>query len=111
MFDFIVLFGSYDGDVGLFGYVGGWMVYGYFGYQGYVWYWCIVDVFVGDCVWEVFGFIVLDDGYEFYWNGVWLGGLGCFGMVLCVVGVCLLCYVLFVNVVGYCGVFVICVYM
>lgn len=67
---------SHDGDVGLPNYIGGWMVHGHPGYQGYAWYRRIVTVPAGDRAWDVLGPTAVDDGYELYWNGVRLGGSG-----------------------------------
>lgn len=70
---------SHDGDVGLPNYVGGWMVHGHPGYQGYAWYRRTVTVPTGNRAWDVLGPGIVDDGYELYWNGVRLGGSGRLG--------------------------------
>lgn len=77
---------SHDGDVGLPNYVGGWMVHGHPGYQGYAWYRRSVTVPSGNRVWDVLGPTAVDDGYELYWNGVLLGGSGRLGPSPRVVG-------------------------
>jgi hypothetical protein len=77
---------SHDGDVGLPNYVGGWMVHGHPGYQGYAWYRRSVTVPAGDRAWDVLGPTAVDDGYELYWNGVRLGGSGRLGASPRVVG-------------------------
>ena len=71
--------GSHDGDVGLPGYVGGWMAHGHPGYQGYAWYRRAVTVPAGKHAWVLLGPTAVDDGYELYWNGVPLGGSGRLG--------------------------------
>lgn len=68
--------GSHDADVGLPGYVGGWMAHGHPGYQGYAWYRRTVVVPAGTRTWDVLGPTAVDDGYALYWNGVRLGGSG-----------------------------------
>jgi len=103
--------GSHDGDVGLPGYVGGWMAHGHPGYQGYAWYRRMVDVPVGDRAWEVLGPTALDDGYELYWNGVRLGGSGRLGTAPRVVGVRPLRYALPADAAGHRGVLAIRAYM
>lgn len=70
---------SHDGDVGLPNYVGGWMVHGHPGYQGYAWYRRSVTIPAGNRTWDVLGPGIVDDGYELYWNGVLLGGSGRLG--------------------------------
>ncbi|MFK2918910.1 glycoside hydrolase family 2 [Dyella koreensis] len=77
---------SHDGDVGLPNYVGGWMVHGHPGYQGYAWYRRTVTVPAGNRAWDVLGPTIVDDGYELYWNGVRLGGSGRLGASPRVVG-------------------------
>jgi hypothetical protein len=78
--------GSHDADVGLPGYVGGWMAHGHPGYQGYAWYRRAVTVPAGNRAWDVLGPTAVDDGYELYWNGVRLGGSGRLGAAPRVVG-------------------------
>lgn len=78
--------GSHDGDVGLPGYVGGWMAHGHPGYQGYAWYRRAVTVPRGKRAWVLLGPTAVDDGYELYWNGVRLGGSGRLGAEPRVVG-------------------------
>jgi hypothetical protein len=70
---------SIDGDVGLPNYGGGWMVHGHPDYRGYAWYRRTVSVPAGDRLWDVLGPGIVDDGYELYWNGVRLGGVGRLG--------------------------------
>ena len=78
--------GSHDADVGLPGYVGGWMAHGHSGYQGYAWYRRTVEVPAGSRAWDILGPTAVDDGYELYWNGVRLGGSGRLGAAPRVVG-------------------------
>lgn len=70
---------SNDGDVGLPNYVKGWGAHGHPGYQGYAWYRRTVAVPAGKRAWDILGPTLVDDGYELYWNGVRLGGLGRIG--------------------------------
>jgi hypothetical protein len=77
---------SHDGDVGLPNYVAGWMAHGHPGYQGYAWYRRTVTVPAGNRAWDVLGPTAVDHGYELYWNGVRLGGLGRLGASPRVVG-------------------------
>jgi hypothetical protein len=78
--------GSHDADVGLPGYVGGWMAHGHPGYQGYAWYRRTVTVPAGNRAWDLLGPAAVDDGYELYWNGVRLGGSGRIGAAPRIVG-------------------------
>ena len=78
--------GSHDADVGLPGYVGGWMAHGHPGYRGYAWYRRTVTVPAGNRAWDLLGPTAVDDGYELYWNGARLGGSGRLGAVPRVVG-------------------------
>jgi hypothetical protein len=71
--------GSHDGDVGLPDYIGGWMAHGHPGYQGYAWYRRAVDVPAGSASWDILGPTLVENGYELYWNGQWLGGSGRLG--------------------------------
>jgi hypothetical protein len=77
---------SNDGDVGLPNYVAGWMAHGHPGYKGYAWYRRAVTVPAGNRRWDVLGPTAVDHGYELYWNGVRLGGLGRLGPSPRVVG-------------------------
>jgi hypothetical protein len=70
---------SHDGDVGVPNYVGGWMAHGHPGYKGYAWYRRVVAIPAGNRRWEILGPTAVDHGYELYWNGVRLGGLGRLG--------------------------------
>ncbi|TPG10992.1 glycoside hydrolase family 2 [Rhodanobacter glycinis] len=78
--------GSHDADVGLPGYVGGWMSHGHPGYRGYAWYRRMVTVPSGNRAWDLLGPTAVDDGYELYWNGARLGGSGRLGAAPRVVG-------------------------
>jgi hypothetical protein len=78
--------GSHDADVGLPGYVGGWMAHGHPGYQGYAWYRRTVTVPAGKRAWDLLGPTAVDDDYELYWNGRLLGGSGRLGVAPRVVG-------------------------
>jgi hypothetical protein len=70
---------SHDGDVGLPNYVKGWMAHGHPGYRGYAWYRRTVSIPAGKRAWDILGPTAVDHGYELYWNGVRLGGLGRLG--------------------------------
>jgi len=56
------------------------------GYQGYAWYRRPVTVPAGNRAWDILGPPAVDDGYELYWNGARLGGLGRLGESPKVVG-------------------------
>ncbi|MDQ2929704.1 MAG: hypothetical protein M3Y05_02635 [Gemmatimonadota bacterium] len=68
--------GSHDGDVGLPDYVGGWMAHGHPGYTGYAWYRLAVTVPAGSASWDILGPTLVEDGYEIYWNGQLVRGIG-----------------------------------
>lgn len=95
---------SHDGDVGLPNYVGGWMVHGHPGYQGYAWYRRAVTVPAGNRAWDVLGPPLVDDSYELYWNGVRLGGSGRLGPSPRVVGTRPMIFALPADVAGTRGV-------
>lgn len=64
-----------DGDVGIPGYLDGWRARGHAGLEGYGWYRRQVTLPPhGDLV--LLGPPAADDGYEVYWNGRRLGGVG-----------------------------------
>jgi len=66
---------SRDGDVGIPGYFDGWRAHGHAGLSGYGWYRRQVRVPQrADLV--LVGPPVVDDGYELFWNGRRLGGVG-----------------------------------
>jgi hypothetical protein len=67
---------SIDGDVGLPNYVAGWMAHGHADYKGYACYRRKVLVPEGKRTWDILGPPAVDHGYELYWNGQKLGGLG-----------------------------------
>jgi hypothetical protein len=77
--DMTPLPGSHDGDVGLPDYVSGWMAHGHPGYHGYAWYRRTVAVPPRRASWDILGPTLVEDGYELYWNGKLLGGLGRLG--------------------------------
>ena len=77
---------SVDDDVGLPNYLTGWRAHGHPGYQGYAWYRRPVTVPAGNRAWDILGPPAVDDGYELYWNGARLGGLGRLGESPKVVG-------------------------
>jgi len=77
---------SRDDDVGLPNYIAGWTAHGHPGYQGYAWYRRSVTVPAGNRAWDILGPPAVDDGYELYWNGARLGGLGRLGESPRVVG-------------------------
>jgi len=103
--------GSHDGDVGLPGYVGGWMAHGHPGYQGYAWYRRAVTVPNGNHAWDLLGPTAIDDGYELYWNGVRLGGSGRLGAAPRVVGARPMLFALPADAAGSHGVLAIRAYM
>ena len=103
--------GSHDADVGLPGYVGGWMAHGHPGYQGYAWYRRTVAVPAGNRAWDLVGPTAVDDGYELYWNGVRLGGSGRLGATPRVVGTRPMLFALPADAAGSRGVLAIRTYM
>lgn len=102
---------SIDGDVGLPNYVGGWMVHGHPDYRGYAWYRRKVTVPAGGRAWDVLGPGIVDDGYELYWNGVRLGGVGRLGPSPRLVGTRPMIYALPADAAGTTGVLAIRVLM
>jgi len=65
----------HDGDVGIPGYLDGWRAHGHPGLDGYGWY--RRDVTLpqrGDVV--LIGPPIVDDGYQAFWNGHPIGGIG-----------------------------------
>jgi hypothetical protein len=103
--------GSHDADVGLPGYVGGWMAHGHPGYQGYAWYRRAVTLPAGNRAWDILGPTAVDDGYELYWNGVRLGGSGRLGAAPRVVGTRPMLFALPADAAGSRGVLAIRTYM
>ena len=66
---------SHDGDVGIPGYFDGWRAHGHPTLEGYGWYRRQVTLPRGaDLV--LVGPPAVDDGYEMFWNGQRLGGIG-----------------------------------
>jgi hypothetical protein len=103
--------GSHDGDVGLPNYVGGWMSHGHPDHHGYAWYRRSVTVPAGFASWEILGPTLVEDGYEFYWNGKLLGGSGRLGPHPRVVGTRPLRFVLPADAAGTRGVLAVRAYM
>jgi hypothetical protein len=66
---------SHDGDVGLPGYFDGWRAHGHPQLSGYGWYRRLVRVPPGGEM-ALVGPPAVDDGYEMFWNGRRLGGIG-----------------------------------
>jgi hypothetical protein len=62
------------------------MAHGYPAYHGYAWYRRAVTVPAGSTSWDILGPTLVEDGYELYWNGQWLGGSGKLGSVPRLVG-------------------------
>lgn len=102
---------SIDGDVGLPNYVGGWMVHGHPDYRGYAWYRRKVAIPAGARAWDVLGPGIVDDGYELYWNGARMGGLGRLGDSPRMVGTRPMIYALPADAAGTTGVLAIRVFM
>lgn len=77
-FDLISLPGNRDDDVGLPGWLAGWHARGHPNLEGYAWYRRHVALPPrGDLV--LLGPTMVDDGYEMFWNGQSLGGIGKLG--------------------------------
>jgi hypothetical protein len=70
--------GAHDPDVGLAGYVPGWMLRGHAGYHGFAWYRLRIrwSAPAGGLV--LLGPPMIDDAYQVYWNGRLIGGVGDF---------------------------------
>jgi hypothetical protein len=69
--------GAHDSDVGITGYVPGWTARGHADYAGYAWYRLRVPRPPGDTL-LILGPSAVDDAYELFVNGVYLGGNGVF---------------------------------
>jgi hypothetical protein len=73
--DLISLPSNHDFDVGLPGYLAGWHARGHPDLEGYGWYRRRVALPAqGDLV--LLGPTMVDDGYEMFWNGKPIGGIG-----------------------------------
>ncbi len=71
--------GSHDGDVGLRNYVPGWGARGHRGYAGFAWYRMSVRVNdTGDSAIYLVGPAAVDNGYQLFFNGHLVGGIGDF---------------------------------
>ena len=73
---------AHDPDVGLTGYVRGWTARGHAGYSGYAWYRLHVAVATADGAGDSLALIgpaFVEDAYQFFINGVLVGGSGRFG--------------------------------
>ena len=69
--------GSHDGDVGLRNYVPGWGARGHRGYAGFAWYRMSVRVNdTGDSAIYLVGPAAVDNGYQLFFNGRLVGGIG-----------------------------------
>lgn len=77
-FDLVSLPGNRDDDVGLPGWLAGWHARGHPKLEGYGWYRRHVALPArGDLV--LLGPTMVDDGYEMFWNGRPIGGVGKLG--------------------------------
>jgi hypothetical protein len=71
--------GSHDGDVGLRNYVPGWAARGHRGYAGFAWYRMSIRVNdTGDSTIYLIGPAAVDNGYQVFFNGRLVGGIGDF---------------------------------
>lgn len=68
---------AHDSDVGLKGYVAGWRARGHDGYSGYAWYRMHVRLPAGDRP-ALLASAYVEDVYQVYWNGTYIGGSGDF---------------------------------
>lgn len=76
--DLVSLPSNHDFDVGLPGYLAGWHARGHPDLEGYGWYRRQVTLPApGD--WTLLGPTMVDDGYEMFWNGRPIGGIGRLG--------------------------------
>jgi hypothetical protein len=69
--------GAHDSDVGITAYVPGWTAHGHADYAGYAWYRLRVPRPPGDTL-VLLGPAAVDDAYELFVNGVYLGSNGAF---------------------------------
>ncbi|MBB6185880.1 glycoside hydrolase [Rhodanobacter sp. MP7CTX1] len=78
-FDLTPASGSHDDDVGLKNYVPGWAAHGHRGYSGFAWYRTTIRVNdTGENTFYLVGPADVDDGYQAFFNGHLLGGIGDF---------------------------------
>jgi hypothetical protein len=72
---------AHDADVGLTGYVPGWTAKGHAGYSGYAWYRIAISLTAssGHAL-ALAGPPDVDDVYQVFFNGRWLGGIGDFSV-------------------------------
>jgi hypothetical protein len=76
-FDLTPASGSHDDDVGLKGYVPGWAAHGHRGYSGFAWYRMTIEVNdTGENALSLVGPAAVDNGYQVFFNGHLLGGIG-----------------------------------
>lgn len=76
--DLVSLPSNHDDDVGLPGWLAGWRAHGHPDLEGYGWYRRRVALPAqGDLV--LLGPTMVDDGYEMFWNGQPIGGIGKLG--------------------------------
>ncbi len=75
--DLTPLPGAHDGDVGLTDYTSGWSARGHQGYTGFAWYRMNVRVagWGSETLWLA-GPALVDNAYELYVNGRFIGGIG-----------------------------------
>lgn len=69
---------NHDFDVGLPGFLAGWHARGHPALEGYGWYRRRVGV-PAQGNWTLLGPTMVDDGYEMFWNGKPIGGIGRLG--------------------------------
>jgi hypothetical protein len=78
-FDLTPALESHDDDVGLKDYVPGWAAHGHRGYSGFAWYRTTIRVNdTGENTFYLVGPANVDDGYQVFFNGHLLGGIGDF---------------------------------
>jgi hypothetical protein len=76
-FDLTPASGSHDDDVGLKDYVPGWAAHGHRGYSGFAWYRMTIKVNdTGENALYLVGPANVDNGYQVFFNGHLLGGIG-----------------------------------
>jgi len=83
--DLVSLPSNHDFDVGLPGFLAGWHARGHPALEGYGWYRRHVAL-PAQGNWTLLGPTMVDDGYEMFWNGKPIGGIGRLGAHPKVVG-------------------------
>lgn len=73
--DLVSLPENHDNDVGLPGWLSGWRTYGHSNLEGFAWYRRHVTL-PAEGEFSLLGPTMVDDGYQMFWNGRPVGGIG-----------------------------------